>query len=82
MSDTVGFLSAAGEHSGRTSKQTTKRYHSIKDEFITRRPNSFKSVMNGIKAALEQDFSLPVKLNCVVMRGFNDVSTLVASQKN
>ena len=38
--------------------------------------------MNGIKAALEQDFSLPVKLNCVVMRGFNDVSTLVASQKN
>lgn len=43
-----------------------------KYEFITRRPSSFKAVMNGISSALEQDFSLPVKINCVVMKGFND----------
>ena len=32
--------------------------------------------MNGIDSALDCDFSLPVKINCVVMRGFNDVSIL------
>lgn len=30
--------------------------------------------MNGILAALEQEFPLPVKINCVMMKGFNDVS--------
>lgn len=43
-----------------------------KYEFITRRPNSFKSVMNGIQAALDQNFPLIVKINCVVIRNFND----------
>lgn len=43
-----------------------------KFEFISRRPNSYKSVLNGILAALDQKFNLPVKINCVIMKGFND----------
>ncbi|RUS77179.1 hypothetical protein EGW08_015066 [Elysia chlorotica] len=41
-----------------------------KFEFITRR-NGFDKVMAGIDKALELGYN-PVKINCVVMRGFND----------
>jgi cyclic pyranopterin phosphate synthase len=37
---------------------------------ITRVPGSFERVRDGIRAA--QDAGLPVKVNCVLMRGFNE----------
>lgn len=40
-------------------------------ERITRVPGSFKAVLAGIRAAREAGLT-PVKINCVLMRGFND----------
>ncbi len=40
-------------------------------EQITRIPGSFKTVLGGIRAARDAGFS-PVKINCVLLRGFND----------
>src|SRR5580693_7152005 len=44
-----------------------------RDEFarITRVPNGYDRVLAGIRAAQNADLS-PVKINCVLMRGFND----------
>jgi cyclic pyranopterin phosphate synthase len=40
-------------------------------ERITRVPGSFKNVLAGIRAACSADLA-PVKINCVLLRGFND----------
>jgi GTP 3',8-cyclase len=40
-------------------------------ERITRVPGSFEKVLRGIRAAREAGLS-PLKVNCVLMRGFND----------
>jgi len=40
-------------------------------ERITRVPNSFEAVVNGIRAAQQAGFDR-VKVNCVLLRGFND----------
>jgi cyclic pyranopterin phosphate synthase len=40
-------------------------------ERITRVPGSFKAVLGGIRAAKTAGLT-PVKINCVLMRGFND----------
>jgi len=40
-------------------------------ERITRVPGSFEAVLAGIRAAREAGLT-PVKINCVLMRGFND----------
>jgi GTP 3',8-cyclase len=40
-------------------------------ERITRVPGSFKSVLRGIRAAQSAGLA-PVKVNCVLLRGFND----------
>jgi cyclic pyranopterin phosphate synthase len=40
-------------------------------ERITRVPGSFKAVLGGIRAAAAADLA-PVKINCVLLRGFND----------
>jgi cyclic pyranopterin phosphate synthase len=40
-------------------------------ERITRVPGSFNRVLRGIRAAQEADLA-PVKVNCVLLRGFND----------
>src|SRR5580698_10220053 len=40
-------------------------------ERITRMPGSFKKVLGGIRAAREAGLT-PLKVNCVLMRGFND----------
>jgi cyclic pyranopterin phosphate synthase len=40
-------------------------------ERITRVPGSFKNVLAGIRAARAADLA-PVKVNCVLLRGFND----------
>ena len=43
-----------------------------KYSFITRRPpKGFQKVMQSIEKSIEMDF-LPLKINCVVMRGLND----------
>jgi cyclic pyranopterin phosphate synthase len=40
-------------------------------ERITRVPGSFKAVLRGIRAAREAGLT-PLKINCVLLRGFND----------
>jgi cyclic pyranopterin phosphate synthase len=40
-------------------------------ERITRVPGSFKTVVGGIRAAIAAGLT-PVKINCVLLRGFND----------
>ena len=40
-------------------------------ERITRVPGSFKTVLKGIRAAREAGLT-PLKINCVLLRGFND----------
>ena len=40
-------------------------------ERITRVPGSFKAVLGGIRAAREAGLG-PIKINCVLLRGFND----------
>jgi GTP 3',8-cyclase len=40
-------------------------------ERITRVPGSFKAVLRGVRAAKEAGLT-PVKINCVLLRGFND----------
>jgi cyclic pyranopterin phosphate synthase len=40
-------------------------------ERITRVPGSFKAVLGGIRAARDAGLA-PVKINCVLLRGFND----------
>ena len=40
-------------------------------ERITRVPGSFQSVLRGVRAAKAADLE-PVKINCVLLRGFND----------
>lgn len=40
-------------------------------ERITRVPGSFKAVLRGVRAAREAGLA-PVKINCVLLRGFND----------
>jgi len=40
-------------------------------ERITRVPGSFQAVLNGIRAARSAELT-PLKINCVLMRGFND----------
>jgi len=40
-------------------------------ERITRVPGSFKAVLAGVRAAREAGLS-PLKINCVLLRGFND----------
>jgi cyclic pyranopterin phosphate synthase len=40
-------------------------------ERITRVPGSYQAVLGGIRAAREAGFP-PVKINCVLLRGFND----------
>jgi cyclic pyranopterin phosphate synthase len=40
-------------------------------ERITRVPGSFAAVLNGVRAAREAGLA-PVKINCVLLRGFND----------
>lgn len=40
-------------------------------ERITRVPGSHKAVVNGIRAAREAGLT-PIKINCVLLRGFND----------
>ncbi len=40
-------------------------------ERITRVPGSFKTVLGGIRAAREAGLT-PIKINCVLLRGFND----------
>jgi GTP 3',8-cyclase len=40
-------------------------------ERITRVPNSFQKVLSGIRAAREAGLT-PLKINCVLLRGFND----------
>ena len=40
-------------------------------EQITRVPGSFKTVLGGIRAARDAGLA-PVKINCVLLRGFND----------
>jgi cyclic pyranopterin phosphate synthase len=40
-------------------------------ERITRVPGSFKAVLGGIRAAREAGLT-PLKINCVLLRGFND----------
>ena len=42
-----------------------------KFEFITRRKGFF-NVLESIQKALDSNFSQPVKINCVIMRGLND----------
>jgi cyclic pyranopterin phosphate synthase len=40
-------------------------------ERITRVPGSFKKVLGGVRAALKAGLT-PLKINCVLLRGFND----------
>jgi cyclic pyranopterin phosphate synthase len=40
-------------------------------ERITRVPGSFKTVLGGVRAALKAGL-VPLKINCVLLRGFND----------
>jgi GTP 3',8-cyclase len=40
-------------------------------ERITRVPNSFRAVLAGVRAARQAGLT-PIKINCVLMRGFND----------
>src|ERR1700683_4310711 len=40
-------------------------------ERITRIPGSFETVLRGVRAAREADLT-PLKINCVLLRGFND----------
>jgi cyclic pyranopterin phosphate synthase len=40
-------------------------------ERITRVPGSYHAVLGGIRAAREADLT-PIKINCVLLRGFND----------
>ncbi len=40
-------------------------------ERITRVPGSYQAVLNGVHAAREAGLT-PIKINCVLMRGFND----------
>jgi molybdenum cofactor biosynthesis enzyme MoaA len=44
----------------------------VKYEFITRRPKTFDAVMRNLNHAISSGFRSQVKVNCVVMRKFND----------
>jgi cyclic pyranopterin phosphate synthase len=64
----AGPLKAAGLHRVTVSMDAV---NAATFERITRIPGSFETVLKGVRAALTAGLT-PLKINCVLLRGFND----------